>query len=69
MVSAPETFTSDGASSTLRALTLPSTTYADHLHQNNRYTFEYMCCVKAMFYVRFYDRQIRFYSGGERVGG
>lgn len=31
MTSAPVTLKSDGASSMLRALTFPSTTYADHL--------------------------------------
>lgn len=40
MVSAPETLTSDGDSSTLRAFTFPSTTYADHLHLNNTYSYE-----------------------------
>lgn len=33
MTSAPETFMFDGASSTLRALIFPSSTYADHLYK------------------------------------
>lgn len=32
ITSPPETLKSDGTSSTLRTLTFPSSTYADHLH-------------------------------------
>ena len=35
MTSPPETLKSDGFSSTLRTLTFPSTTKADHLHQKS----------------------------------